>query len=73
MTTFKNDEETKYRRLQTVLNEAIRNGEDEYSDDDGVVTTKDGKPIPKFRLPKRLRGWMYLERARIPHVTFLAS
>ena len=44
----------------------MKNGEDEYSDDDGVVTTKDGKPIPKFRLPKRLRGWMYQERARIP-------
>ena len=41
-------------------------GEDEYSDDDGQLTTKDGKPIPRFRLPKRLRGWMYLERVRIP-------
>ena len=44
----------------------MKAGEDEYSDDDGLVTTKEGKPIPKFRLPKRLRGWMYLERVRIP-------
>ena len=56
MTKFKNDEETTYRRLQSVLNEAMRNGEDEYSDDDGTVTTKNGKLAPKFRLPKRLRG-----------------
>ena len=66
MTTFKNEEETKYRRLQKILNEAMKAGEDEYSDDDGLVTTKEGKPIPKFRHPKRLRGWMYLERVRIP-------
>ena len=44
----------------------MKAGEDEYSDDDGLVTTKEGKPIPKFRLPKRFRGWMYLERVRIP-------
>ena len=53
-------------KLQSVLNEAMKNGEDEYSDDDGTAMTKDGKPVPKFRLPKRLRGWMFLERSRIP-------
>ena len=63
---FRNEEEAAYRRLQSVLNEAMKNGEDEYSDDDGTVTTKDGKRVPKFRLPKRLRGWMFLERSRIP-------
>ena len=66
MFKFKNEQDTAYRKLQSVLNEAMKNGEDEYSDDDGKVTTPSGKEIPKFRLPKRLRGWMFLERSRIP-------
>ena len=36
MTKFKNDQEAAYRKLQRVLNEAMRNGEDEYS----VTTTR---------------------------------
>ena len=66
MYKFRNEEEAAYRKLQAVLNDAMRNGEDECSDDDGTVETRAGKHIPKFRFPKRLRGWMFLERARIP-------
>ena len=69
MFKFKNDQEAAYRKLQTVLNEAMKNGEDEYSDEDETapsITTNQGKKVPKFRLPKRLRGWMFLERSQIP-------
>ena len=40
--------------------------EEEYSDVDGTLKTQDGVQIPKFRPPKRLRGWMFLERSKIP-------
>ena len=56
MTKCKNDQEASYRKLQSVLNEAMRNGEDEYSDDDmptSSITTKDGKHVPKIKHPKR--------------------
>ena len=66
MNKFRNDEEAAYRKLQSILNDAMKNGEDEYSDDDGTILDKNGKTISKFKLPKRLRGWLFLERARIP-------
>ena len=47
------------------MNDDMRNGEDEYAGDDGTMEDKDGRSIPKFRLPKRLRGRMFLEQARI--------
>ena len=69
MNKFRNDEEAAYRKLQSILNDAMKNGEDEYSDEDETapsITTNQGKKVPKFRLPKRLRGWMFLERSKIP-------
>ena len=69
MFKIKNDQEAAYRKLQTALNEAMKNGEDEYSDEDDTapsIMTSQGKKVPKFRLPKRLRGWMFLERSKIP-------
>ena len=45
MFTIKNDQEAAYRKLQTVLNEAMKNGEDEYSDEDETdpsITTNQG-------------------------------
>ena len=52
MHTLKNNQEASYRKLQSVMNDAMRNGEDEYSDEDGTMEDKDGRSIPKFRLPK---------------------
>jgi len=65
---YKNEEETAYRRLQKVLNEAMTTGEDEYSSDEDQppLTDKYGEEIPRFRLPKRLRGWLFLDRAHLP-------
>ncbi len=54
-----NAEETAYRKLQRILKSAAEDGEEEYSSDD------DSK-ARKFQLPKRLRGWHFLERAAIP-------
>ena len=50
---YKNEEETAYRRLQKVLNEAMPTGEDEYSDDEDQppLLNADGDEIPRFRLP----------------------
>ena len=66
MNKFRNDEEAAYRKLQSILNDAMKNGEDEYSDDVGTILDKNGKTISKFKLPTRLRGWLCLERAGIP-------
>ena len=56
-----NEEETAYRKLQRVLKTAIDEGQDEFSDDDQASPQKS-----KFKLPKRLRGWHFLERASTP-------
>ena len=55
-----NAEESAYRKLQRVLKQATEDGEEEYSSDDGSIGSK------KFQLPKRLRGWHFLEKASIP-------
>ncbi len=52
-------EETAYRRLQRILKSATEDGEEEYSSDDTSKTRQ-------FQLPKRLRGWHFLEHAAIP-------
>ena len=54
-----NAEETAYRKLQRVLRSATEDGEDEYSDNDNPQARK-------FQLPKRLRGWHFLEHVAIP-------
>ena len=59
-----NAEETAYRKLQRVLKTATDAGEDEYSSDDVSLQVVPAKR--KFQLPKRLRGWHFLERAGIP-------
>ena len=61
---YQNDEEAAYRKLQRVLKESDT-GDNDYSSDDGVID-ENGKRKPLFRLPKRLRGWFFLERAGIP-------
>ena len=59
-----NAEETAYRKLQRVLKTATDAGADEYSSDDVSLSASPSKR--KFQLPKRLRGWHFLERAGIP-------
>ena len=54
-----NEEDTAHRKLQRVLKTATDDGKDDYSDDDDPDTKR-------FRLPKRLRGWHFLERASTP-------
>ena len=56
-----NEEETAYRKLQRVLKTAIDEGQDEFSDDDPSTPQKN-----RFKLPKRLRGWLFMERSQIP-------
>merc|ERR1712235_200856 len=52
-------EELAYRKLQRTLKEAMEGGHDEWSSDE------DPNPKnPKFRLPKRLRGFRFLERSQ---------
>ena len=60
LTKYMNAEETAYRKLQRTLKEAMEGGTDEYSDDDH------GTDEARFKLPKRLRGWLFMERAQIP-------
>ena len=60
LTKFVNAEESAYRKLQRVLKQATDDGAEEYSSDDGSSGSK------KFQLPKRLRGWRFLEKASIP-------
>ena len=57
-----NAEETGYRKLQRVLKEAMEGGTDEFSEDE----TRLDPTNRKFQLPKRLRGWLSMERAHIP-------
>ena len=54
-------EEQAYRKLQRTLKEAMEGGHDEWSSDE--------EPNPrnrKFKMPKRLRGFLFLERAQLP-------
>ena len=60
LTKYINAEETAYRKLQRTLNEATEGGKYEYSSDDDETEEK------KFKLPKRLRGWLCMERSQIP-------
>ena len=60
LTKYINAEDTSYRKLQRTLKEAMEGGKDEYSDDD-----QDPDHM-KFKLPKRLRGWLFMGRAQIP-------
>ena len=55
-------EEMAYRKLQRILKEATEGAHDEFSgdEDDPPLTRK------KFQLPKRLRGWLFMERSQIP-------
>ena len=55
-----NAEESAYRKLQRVLKDAMEGGHEEYSSDEETSEVK------KFQLPKRLRGWLFLDRAAIP-------
>ena len=57
-----NSEETAYRKLQRVSKEAMEGGADEFSDEDLPANPKKRK----FQLPKRLRGWLFMERAQLP-------
>ena len=56
-----NAEETAYRKLQRTLKEAMEGGQDEWSSEDEPDTE-----VRKFKLPKRLRGWLFMERSQIP-------
>ena len=56
-----NAEETAYRKLQRTLKEAMEGGADEYSSDEDPT-----QEPRKFKLPKRLRGWLCMERSQIP-------
>merc|ERR1712016_551856 len=57
-----NAEETAYRKLQRTLKEAMEGGADEYSSDEDPT-----QEPRKFKLPKRLRGWLFMERSQIPN------
>ena len=56
ITKYINAEEAAYRKLQSVLKEALKEGADEYSDDD---TEPSGKGSNKFKLPKT-PSWLVL-------------
>ena len=60
MTKYMNAEETAYRKLQHTLKEVMEDGVDEWREDEDAQTG-----IQKFKLPKRLRGWLFMERAQI--------
>ena len=60
LTKYINADETAYRKLQRTLREAMEGGTDEYSEDE------QGPDRTKFKLPKRLRGWLFMERAQVP-------
>ena len=71
LTKYIHAEEIAYRKLQRVLKEAMEGGEDEYSDEEMTITALPalGQPTTtpkKFQLPKRLRGWLFMERSQIP-------
>ena len=48
-----NAEESAYRKLQRVLKDDLKEGTDEYSEDDQASYTNSSQ------LPKRLRGWFH--------------
>eukprot|EP00971_Amphidinium_carterae_P189898 3769559-Amphidinium_carterae.1 len=50
-----------YRKLQHLMNKAMETGDDVWSDDEGTPSGV-GKSI-KFKLPRHLRGWLFLQRA----------
>ena len=56
-----NAEETAYRKLQRTLKEAMEGGQDEWSSED-----EPDAEVRKFKLPKRRRGWLFMERSQIP-------
>ena len=62
LTKYIHAEEIAYRKVQRILKEAMEGGHDEFSgdEDDPPLTRK------KFQLPKRLRGWLFMERSQIP-------
>ena len=60
LTKYINAEEAAYRKLQRVLKEAMDGDKEEYSSEDESTKNK------KFQLPKRLRGWLFMERSQIP-------
>ena len=60
LTKYMNAEETAYRKLQRTLKEAMEDCVDEWSEDE------DGHGgIQKFKRPKRLRGWLFMELSLI--------
>ena len=59
--TYINAEETAYRQLQRVLEEAMGCGQDEYSYE-GKTSNTTSK---KFQLPKRLCGLLFMGRSQI--------
>ena len=63
MMKYNNVESSAYRTLQRVMNEAMDDGQDEYSDEEGSTSSDTSK---MFQLPKRLSGWLFLERGQIP-------
>ena len=54
-----NAEETAHRTLQRTLKEAMDGGKEEWSEDEH-------DDVHRFKLPKRLRGWLFMGRAQIP-------
>ena len=60
MAKYMNAEEAAYRKVQRTLKEATEGGRDEYS------AYGDGTDGKKFKLPKSLRGWLFMECSLIP-------
>ena len=82
MVKYLNEDENAFRRLQSVVNDSIRRGEDCYSDDEPSTSTASTKPtgttgcFQSFKLPQKLRGWLLLDRAHLPyreHTSILTS
>ena len=61
LTKYINAEETAYRKLQRVLKEAMEGGQEGHSDGGQQPPS-----VNKFQRPKRLRGWLFMERSQIP-------
>ena len=61
---YQNNEEAAYRKLPRILREADIGDNDYSSEEEYIGPNGDKRPL--FRLPKRLRGWFFLERANIP-------
>ena len=60
LTKYIKAEETADRKLQRILKEAMEGGDDGYSDDDHPPLR-----VKRCQLPKRLRGWLFMERSQI--------